>query len=98
MVIGVLMFWQRERVSQMNREWNKRLGKPGELSSAIGTPKYFGIGAILMTLGGAAIVIYSMVLPSHGESSDVLWVFIVTGILAVILAGVALVMYRRYKK
>jgi hypothetical protein len=60
MVIGVLMFWQRERVSQMNRGWNKRLGKPGEMSSVIGTPKYFGIGAILMAIAGAAIVIYSI--------------------------------------
>jgi hypothetical protein len=39
-----------------------------------------------------------MVLPSHEGSGDVLWVFIVTGILAAVLAGVALVMYRRYKK
>jgi Tfp pilus assembly major pilin PilA len=39
-----------------------------------------------------------MVLPSHDGSGDVLWVFIVTAIIAVILAGVALVMYRRYKK
>jgi uncharacterized iron-regulated membrane protein len=60
-VIGVLMFWQRERVSQVNRGWNKRLGKPGEFSSAIGTPKYFGIGAVLMTLAGVAIVIYSVI-------------------------------------
>lgn len=60
-VLGILMFWQRERVSALNRGWNKRLGKPGELSSAIGTPRYFAIGAILMTLAGAAIVIYSVV-------------------------------------
>lgn len=54
------MFWQRERVSQLNRGWNKRLGKPGEFSSAIGTAKHFGIGAVLMTLMGAATVIYSI--------------------------------------
>ena len=61
MVIGALGFWQRERISQLNRGWNKRLGEPGEMAAEVGTAKYFGVGAIFMILAGAAIVIYSLV-------------------------------------
>lgn len=43
-------------------------------------------------------MVLPMALPSPGESGDVLWVFIVSGVLFVILAGVGLMLYRRSKK
>lgn len=57
MVTGLLGFFQRNRISQLNRGWKTRFGKPGELVAEVGTAKYFGIGAILMALTGAATVI-----------------------------------------
>jgi hypothetical protein len=43
-------------------------------------------------------MVLTMALPSPGESGEVLGVFIVSGVLFVILAGVGLMLYRRSKK
>jgi hypothetical protein len=60
-LIGLVAFWQRGRVAALNRRWNSRLGAPGAASSALGTPKNFGRGALLMIAAGVAILVYSFV-------------------------------------
>jgi hypothetical protein len=60
-LIGLAAFWQRGRVAALNRRWNSRLGAPGAASSALGTPKNFGRGALLMIAAGIAILAYSVV-------------------------------------
>jgi hypothetical protein len=69
-LIGLLGFWQRDRITQLNRRWNKRLGKPGELASEVGSAKYFGTGAILMVPAGAATVIYTLITGQSGRATD----------------------------
>lgn len=101
-VIGILMFWQRDRVSQWARAWNKRIGKPGEVISDFATPKAYAISGLLMATAGLSIVVFSLVtgqsLRRTGEA-DALAVIVVAGVLMVILltVGAALV-YRKYRK
>ncbi|MCU1516788.1 MAG: hypothetical protein JWQ75_1509 [Pseudarthrobacter sp.] len=64
-VVGLLAFWQRGRLSQVNKALGKRQGKPGELMAEVGTAKYFGIGAIFMALAGAGTVVYSLMAGSR---------------------------------
>ena len=101
-LIGLLGFWQRDRITQLNRRWHSRLGKPGELASEVGTAKNFGIGAILMALAGAAIVAYSVVTGETGRSTDEAQASLVIAIAAVgfIIVGiaVAVTLYRRRSK
>lgn len=52
MVIGLLGFWQRDHISQLNRGRNKRLGKAGRVSRRSRDAKYFGIGAMFLVLAG----------------------------------------------
>ena len=85
-VIGVLGFWQRDRISKVNRGWNKRLGKKGEMAAEFGTAKYFGIGAIFMILAGVATVIYSLVTGETGGSNDR-----TTALLVIVIAAVGFV-------
>lgn len=99
-VIGGFAFWQRERISQWNRAWNKRMGKPGEFASTIGTPKAYGVGALLMVLGGLTTVLYSLVTgtaPTTTNETVALWTIVFSGVLLVILIITALLLYRRYK-
>ncbi|WP_367765844.1 hypothetical protein [Arthrobacter sp. HS15c] len=102
MVIGALGFWQRDRISQMNRDWNKRFGKPGELAAEVGTAKYFGIGAMFMVLAGAATVIYSLVTGQMGGSSDrsaALMTIIIAAVGFVVLGVVfAVMLFKRRSK
>lgn len=102
MVIGALGFWQRERISQLNRSWNKRLGEPGEMAAEVGTAKYFGVGAIFMILAGAAIVIYSLVTGQLGGSNDrttALMVIIIAAVGFIVLGVVfAVMLFKRRSK
>ena len=61
-LIGLVGFWQRKRVAALNRKWNTRLGAPGTASSALGSPRNFGLGAGLMIAAGIAIVSYSLII------------------------------------
>jgi hypothetical protein len=100
-VISLLAFWQRERLAQMNTGWNKRLGKPGGYASSVGTAKYFGIGAVLMALCGAATIVYSLVTgssPLSNSTGGAVFVIIVAALLFVILGIVSLLMYVRSRK
>ncbi|GAA1761990.1 hypothetical protein GCM10009712_08380 [Pseudarthrobacter sulfonivorans] len=45
------------------------MGKPGGLASEVGSAKYFGIGAILMVLAGAAPVIDSLITGQPGRAT-----------------------------
>lgn len=98
-VTGLLGFWQRERISRLNQNWNKRFGKPGEMFAEVGTAKYFGIGAIFMVLAGAALVIYSLVTGQTGGSNDestAVMVIIIAAIGFVVLGIVfAVMLYKR---
>lgn len=100
--IGILAFWQRERVSHWARVWNKRFGKPGEIISDFATPKAYGISGLLMATAGLGIVVFSLVtgqsLRRTGEA-EALAVIVVAGILMVILLTVgAVFVYRKYWK
>jgi hypothetical protein len=102
MVIGILAFWQRDRVSHWARAWNKRFGKPGEVISDFATPKAYGISGLLMATAGLGIVVFSLVtgqsLRRTGET-EALAVIVVAGILMVILLTVgAVLLYRKYRK
>jgi Flp pilus assembly protein TadB len=90
-VIGLLFLWQRQRVARLNRWWNKRLGAYGELSSSVGTPKYFGIGALFMVIGGVGIIIYSLVAGGY-PNLDPLTVIVIAaiGFPVLLVVGVAL--------
>lgn len=57
-VIGILAFWQRDRVSHWARARNKRFGKPGEVISDFATPKAYGISGLLMATAGLGIVVF----------------------------------------
>ncbi|SEF10958.1 hypothetical protein SAMN04489740_4053 [Arthrobacter alpinus] len=102
MVIGGIGFWQREKISQLNRSQNKRLGKYGDLMTGVGTAKYFGIGALFMILAGAAIVIYSLVTGQMGTSNDpatALMVIIIAAVGFVVLGVVfAVMLFKRRSK
>jgi hypothetical protein len=102
MVIGALGFWQRDRIAQLNRGWNQRLGKPGEMAAEVGTAKYFGIGAIFMILAGAATVVYSLVTGQMGGSNDrtsALIVIIIAAIGFVVLGVIfAVMLFKRRSK
>lgn len=78
------------------------MGKPGELASEVGTGKYFGIGAILMALAGAATIVYSLVAGETGRGNDeaqALLVIIIAAVGFVVLATVfAVMLYRRRSK
>lgn len=100
--IGILAFWQRERVSRMAIAWNKRQGKLGEALSEFASPKAYGISGLLMATGGLVIVVYTLVtgdsLQRTGES-EALAVIVITAILTVVLLSVgAVMMYRRRRK
>ncbi|WP_314215431.1 hypothetical protein [Pseudarthrobacter equi] len=101
-VIGALGFWQRDRISQLNRGWNRRTGKLGEMAAEVGTAKYFGIGAILMILAGAGTIIYSLVTGQTGGSSDrstALIVIIIAAVGFVVLGTVfAVMLFKRRSK
>ena len=102
MVIGGIGFWQREKISQLNRSQNKRLGKHGDLMTGVGTAKYFGIGALFMILAGAAIVIYSLVTGQIGRSNDpatALMVIVIAAVGFVVLGVVfAVMLFKRRSK
>jgi multisubunit Na+/H+ antiporter MnhB subunit len=102
MVIGILAFWQRDRVSHWAGAWNKRFGKPVEVISDFATPKAYGISGLLMATAGLGIVVFSLVtgqsLRRTGES-EALAVIVVAGLLLVILLAVgAALVYRKYRK
>jgi drug/metabolite transporter (DMT)-like permease len=101
-VIGALGFWQRHRISQLNRGWNKRMGKPGEMAAEVGTANYFGMGAIFMILAGVATVIYSLVTGQMGGSNDrttALMVIIIAAVGFVVLGVVfAVMLFKRRSK
>ena len=86
LVIGLLGFWQRERISQLNRGWNSRFGKAGELATELGTAKYFGLGALLVAAAGAGTVIFSLVTGQMGGSNDRS-----TALMTIIIAAVGFV-------
>lgn len=100
-VVSLLAFWQRERLSQMNTGWNKRLGKPGGYASSVGTAKYFGIGAVLMALCGVATIVYSLITgssPVSNSASGAAFAIIVAAVLFVVLGVVSVLMYVRSRK
>ncbi|MFC9770596.1 MULTISPECIES: hypothetical protein [unclassified Pseudarthrobacter] len=101
-VIGALGFWQRDRIAELNRGWNRRMGKPGEIAAEVGTAKYFGIGAILMILAGVGTIIFSLVTGQMGGSSDrntALVVIIIAAVGFVVLGTVfAVMLFKRRSK
>jgi drug/metabolite transporter (DMT)-like permease len=96
-VIGLIFLWQRHRVARLNRWWNKRLGTYGELSSSIGTPKYYGIGALLMVIAGVGIIIYSLVGGGYPNLGDPLTVIVISAIAFPVLVIVGLFLWWRKK-
>lgn len=75
--------------------WHKHFGKTGEFASTIGTPKGYGVGALIMAPAGLATALYSFAtgtsLTTTSETAA-LWTIIASGVLLVILIITALVL------
>lgn len=59
-VLGLLAFWQKERIATWNKKWNARLDKPGAVAAEVGTPSRFGVSGLLMAGVGVAMILYSL--------------------------------------
>lgn len=59
-ILGLLSFWQRERIAVWNKKWNARMDKPGALAGEVGTPSRFGVSGVLMAIVGVAMILYSV--------------------------------------
>jgi hypothetical protein len=60
-VLGLLAFWQKERIAAWNKKQNARLDKPGALATEVGTPSRFGVSGLLMAGVGVAMIAYTLI-------------------------------------